>query len=253
MLGCGTSVGVPMLGCHCAVCDGGHPRNQRTRSSVLLQLPGGNLLIDTTPEMRLQLLREKIDCVNAVVYTHYHVDHLFGLDDCRVFPKFLGGALPLYCTDEVEAVIRSAFSYAFDSGTEDLPPGFLPKLDFHRIDPRPFTVLGETITPIPLMHSHFKVMGFRIGNLAYCTDVSLIPDTSLERLAGLDTLILDALRPHRPHPSHFCIEQALEVFEQLKPRRMILTHMSHEIDYDTLKATLPVGVEPGYDGLTVNF
>jgi phosphoribosyl 1,2-cyclic phosphate phosphodiesterase len=251
MLGCGTSVGVPMLGCHCAVCSSANPRNHRTRSSVLLQLAAGNVLIDTTPEMRLQLLRANIDRVHAVVYTHYHVDHLFGLDDCRVFPKYLGGALPIYCNAEVEAVIRQCFSYAFEN--DDLPLGFVPRLEFNRIERETFPVLDATLTPIPMKHAHFNVLGFRVNDLAYCTDVSEFPASSLELLRGLDTLILDALRPLKPHPSHLCLEQALAFFEQLKPRRMILTHMSHEMDYDSLADCLPAGVEPGYDGLTVDF
>ncbi len=253
VLGCGTSVGVPMLGCSCVVCTSTNPRNSRTRSSVLLQLPAGNLLIDTTPELRMQLLRETIPLVHAVLYTHYHVDHLYGLDDVRIFPKALGRALPIYCNEGVEQVIRTVFSYAFQPGSEDLPPGFLPKLEFVRIEDKPFEILGEIVTPIPLIHSRFHVLGFRIGNLAYCTDVSEIPESSWPLLEGLDVLILDTLRPAKPHPSHFCLTQALEAVERLRPKRTYLTHMSHEMDYDTLPATLPPGVELAYDGLRIEF
>lgn len=252
VLGCGTSVGVPMLGCDCAVCQSTDPRNHRTRSSVLLQLPAGNLLIDTTPEMRLQLLRERIKLVHAVLYTHYHVDHVFGLDDARTFPRYLGGPLPIYCTDDVEEVIRQAFAYAFHPGNDDLPPGVLPKLAFCRIDKDPFELLGERITPIPLIHGRFDVLGFRIGNIAYCTDVSKIPDASWPLLDNLDTLILDALKPGRPHPSHFNLEQALEVVSRLKPNRTYLTHMSHEMD-STNPPPLPPGVALAYDGLRIEF
>jgi phosphoribosyl 1,2-cyclic phosphate phosphodiesterase len=253
ILGCGTSVGVPMLGCDCAVCTSPNVRNHRTRSSVLFELSTGNILVDTTPELRVQLLREKIRRVHAVLFTHYHVDHLFGLDDCRVFPKYLGAPLPIYCGEDVEAVIRKTFSYAFDEGTPEMPVGFVPRLEFRRIDPRPFDVIGSTIIPIPMMHAHFKVFGFRIGNVAYCTDVSYIPDASLERLTGLDTLILGALRPGKAHPSHYSLEEALDVGRKIAPKRLILTHMSHEMDYDTLIRTLPANVEPAYDGLTVPF
>ncbi|MBX3397765.1 MAG: MBL fold metallo-hydrolase [Gemmataceae bacterium] len=252
VLGCGTSVGVPMLGCDCAVCQSTHPRNSRTRSSVLLKLPAGNLLIDTTPEMRLQLLREKIKLVHAIVYTHYHVDHVFGLDDARIFPRHLGGAMPIYCTDDVEEVIRKTFSYAFHPGSEDLPPGVLPKLVFQRIDANPFDVLGERLTPVPLVHGRFDVLGFRIGNVAYCTDVSAIPDASWPLLDGLDVLILDALKVGRPHPSHFNLEQALEAIARIRPRKTYLTHMSHELDYANPPA-LPDGVELAYDGLSFEF
>lgn len=253
MLGCGTSVGVPMLGCACRVCTGGQPKNQRTRSSVLFHLPQGRLLIDTTPELRLQLLREGVPFVHAVAFTHYHVDHLFGLDDARLFPRMLGGPLPIFCTDEVEDVIRNAFSYAFHPGNDGLPPGVLPKLEFRRIATEPFQVLGETVTPIPLVHARFQVLGFRIGNLAYCTDVSTIPDSSWPLLEGLDVLILDALRPERPHPSHFSMTQALAAAERVRAKRVIFTHMSHEMDYESLAPTLPPHAELGYDGLCVPF
>lgn len=252
VLGCGTSVGVPMLGCECGVCRSDHPRNSRTRSSVLLRLPAGNLLIDTTPELRLQLLRERVRLVHAVLYTHYHVDHLFGLDDCRLFPKYLGGSLPIYCTDEVEEVVRQTFSYAFHPANEELPPGVLPKLEFRRITSDPFEALGERITPIPLIHARFNVFGFRVGNLAYCTDVSRIPDESWPLLDGLDYLILDALKPGKPHPSHFNLEQALEAVARVRPRRTFLTHMGHEFDY-TNPPPMPGGVELAHDGLTIDF
>ena len=188
VLGCGTSVGVPMIGCHCRVCRSINPKNHRSRSSILLKLPAGNVLIDTTPEMRLQLIREKIDLVHAVLYTHYHADHLFGLDDVRLFPKRLGGPLPLYCTTDTEAVIRQTFSYAFTDRAALAPPGFIPQLVFRPIDANPFSVLGERIVPIPMRHSHFDVFGFRIGDVAYCTDVNDIPESSLRRLEGLDAL-----------------------------------------------------------------
>jgi len=249
VLGCGTSVGVPMIGCDCRVCTGGHPRNSRTRSSVIFQFEAGNLLIDTTPELRIQFLRERIPVAHAVAYTHYHVDHLFGLDDVRTFPHQIGGPLPLYCTDEVEAVIRSAFSYAFETGRG----GFLPSLTFERIDHRPFHVLGESVVPIPLEHAHFNVLGFRVGDLAYCTDVSRIPDASWPLLAGLDVLILDALRPTRSHNSHLTVEEAIAIGQRLNVKRLILTHMSHDIDYETLNPSLPQGVELAYDGLTIEF
>src|SRR5437868_1523009 len=209
-LGTGTSVGVPMVGCDCAVCRSADPRNHRYRCSVLVGTPEGNLLIDTSPELRLQLLREKVRVVHAVLYTHYHVDHLFGLDDLRPFPKYLGRPLPVYCNEETEEVMRRAFSYVFAPGTEHWPFGSLPRLALHRIDHEPFTVLGQTVVPIPLEHSVFNVLGFRIGDVAYCTDVSRIPDESWPLLEGVRVLILDALRL-KPHPAHFSVDQALEV------------------------------------------
>jgi phosphoribosyl 1,2-cyclic phosphate phosphodiesterase len=252
-LGTGTSVGVPMIGCDCAVCRSANPKNHRYRCSVLIGTPRGNLLIDTTPELRLQLLRADVKLVHAVVYTHYHVDHLFGLDDARLFPLLLKGPLPIYCADDVEGIIRKAFAYAFEDGAADLPAGWLPKLEFRRIDDAPFDVLSERLTPIPLKHGRFDVYGFRIGDVAYCTDVSHIPDRSWPLLEGLDVLVLDALRPGRPHPSHFSVEQALEAIERLRPRQAYLTHMSHAVDHDAVSATLPVNVALAYDGLSFPF
>lgn len=252
VLGCGTSVGVPMIGCDCRVCTSANPKNNRTRSSVLFQLPGGNLLVDTTPELRLQMVRERIPVAHAVLYTHYHVDHVFGLDDARLFPGKIGGPLPLYCTADTEDVIRQAFAYAFVPGSEDLPPGVIPKLEFRRIPPGPFPVLGELVTPIPLIHGRFDCLGFRIGDVAYCTDVSTVPESSYPMLEGLDVLILDALRPDRPHPSHLGVPQALDVIARVKPRRAYFTHMGHEMDYDHPPA-LPPNVAFAHDGLTFNF
>jgi phosphoribosyl 1,2-cyclic phosphate phosphodiesterase len=242
-----------MLGCDCPVCTSPNPRNHRFRCSVLIGTPRGNILIDTSPEARLQLLRENIRLVHAVVYTHYHIDHLFGLDDLRLFPVTLNGPLPLFCNDETEAVIRQAFAYAFEEATAHLPAGWLPKLEFRRIDERPFEVLGEVFTPIPLVHGRFSVFGFRVGDVAYCTDVSAIPDRSWPLLEGLDVLVIDALRPGKPHPSHFSVEQALQAIERVRPRQAYFTHMSHLMDYDALVKTLPPGVAPAYDGLRFEF
>ncbi len=250
-LGTGTSVGVPMLGCECPVCQSDHPRNQRYRSSVLIGAPQGNLLIDTGPEMRLQLLREKIKAVHAVLYTHYHVDHLFGLDDLRLMSRHLNGPVPIYCTDEVENVIRKAFSYAFVPDKE-LPMGAVPKLEFQRITAEPFQVLGQRITPIPLIHSHYNVFGFRIDDVAYCTDVNEIPEASWPLLEGVRILIIDALR-FKPHPAHMSLNEALEVIERLGPDKAYLTHMGHEFDYPELNPKLPAGVEMAYDGLSFVF
>src|SRR5262245_40458373 len=193
-LGTGTSVGIPMLGCDCAVCHSTNPRNHRYRCAVLISTPRGNILIDTPPELRLQLLRAKVKLVHAVLFTHYHADHLFGLDDVRPFPRHLGGPMPLYCNLETERKVLEAFSYAFVAGADQVAQGYLPKLIFHRIAEEPFNVLGQMVTPIPLEHAHFNVLGFRLGDVAYCTDVNCIPERSWPRLEGLRVLVLDALR-----------------------------------------------------------
>lgn len=253
-LGTGTSTGVPVIGCDCGVCTSADPRNHRTRPSAAVHLPGGTLLIDTTPEVRLQLLRENVRRVHALLFTHYHVDHLYGLDDVRIFPKYLGGPLPVYCTAEVEAVIREVFAYAFHPANSDLPPGFLPKMQFHRIAPRePFEVLGQRVTPIPLGHGRFDVLGFRFDGAAYCTDVNRISPESLELLRDLRVLVLDCLRDGAPHPTHFNLTGALEVVRELRPAQTYLTHMSHDMDYEAATAKLPPGVALAYDGLRFGF
>ena len=252
VLGCGTSVGVPMIGCECLVCTSADPKNNRTRASVLLQVPGGNILIDTGPELRIQLVREKIPIAHALLYTHYHADHIYGLDDVRLFPMTLKGPLPVYCTAEVERVIRQSFQYIFGREAEELPMGVLPKLEFRRIVAEPFEILGESVTPIPLTHGRFDVFGFRIGNLAYCTDANAIPETSWPLLASLDTLILDCLRPGKEHPSHFALPGALRVIDRVKPRRAFLTHLSHQMDSGD-PPPMPDHVRLAFDGQRIEF
>jgi phosphoribosyl 1,2-cyclic phosphate phosphodiesterase len=251
-LGTGTSVGVPMLGCACAVCTSTDPRNHRYRCSVLIRTSQGNLLIDTTPELRLQLLRARIGLVHAVLFTHHHADHLFGLDDLRPFPYYLGRPVPLYCDAQTEVAIRTAFAYAFTADSDTIRAGYVPQLDLHRITSEPFRVLGLDVLPVPLEHGSFHVLGFRIDDVAYCTDVNGIPAESWGRLEGLRVLVLDALRP-RLHMGHFSLDQALEVCARLKPVRTYLTHMSHELDHETTNRRLPAGIELAYDGLTFEF
>lgn len=251
-LGTGTSVGVPMVGCDCEVCQSTNPRNHRYRCAALVTLPQGNILIDTPPELRLQLLREKVRVLHAVLYTHFHADHLFGLDDVRPIPRHLGGPVPLYCAADVERKIREAFSYAFRPEAEQLPMGYVPKLVFRRIEETPFTVLGQRVVPIPLVHGSFAVLGFRIDDVAYCTDVNRIPPESWRLLEGLKVLVLDALR-HKPHPGHFSINEALEVVDRVKPKQAYFTHMTHDVDHDATNRQLPPGVELAYDGLKFEF
>ena len=250
VLGTGTSVGVPAIGCKCDVCTGHHPRNQRSRCSVILGLPAGNLLIDTSPDLRTQLLREGIGIVHAVAYTHEHSDHIMGFDDLRLFQFYLGHAVPVYCTTTVENRIRDAFDYAF-SDVEATHAGATPSVDMIRIETEPFDALGARITPIPLKHGpRFDVLGFRVGNVAYCTDVSEIPESSWPLLEGLDTLILDALRP-TPHVTHLTIDQATRIAQRLGVKQTYFTHCSCQVDYETTNASLPEGIEIAYDGLRI--
>jgi phosphoribosyl 1,2-cyclic phosphate phosphodiesterase len=200
--------------------------------------------------MRLQLLRERVDRVHAIAYTHAHADHLFGLDDARMFPRGIGGPVPVYCEAGVEDTIRRVFAYAFTQEMERLSPGGVPKLRFERIAPgERVELLGAAVLPIRLWHGRLPVLGFRIGDVAYCTDVSAIPDESWPLLEGLELLILDALR-EEPHPTHFCLQEALAVVERVRPWRTFLTHLSHGYDHGSAERLLPPGVALGYDGLS---
>lgn len=238
------------MGCGCPVCLSDNPRNKRLRSSVILGLPQGNLLIDTTPDLRTQFLREGLGVAHAVAYTHEHADHLFGLDDLRMFAYRIGGPVPLYCEPNVEQRIRHSFDYAFYNGPQT-HSGAVPQLEFHTIGLEPFQVLGATVQPLRLMHGpRCQVLGFRVGNVAYCTDTNLIPEASFELLAGVDVLILDALR-NEPHPTHFNVQGALQAIERIAPQRALLTHISHDLEYEQTNQQLPQGVELAYDGQRV--
>ncbi len=246
MLGCGTSVGVPALGCPCPVCASDHPRNQRTRCSVVLGLPGGNLLIDTSPDLRTQLLRESLGVVHAVAYTHEHSDHVVGFDDLRLMQFYLGRPVPVWCNQSVRRRLHRAFDYAF-SREEQTHVGAVPSVELRDID-GPFECLGATVIPVPLNHGpRFEVLGFRVGKVAYCTDVKSIPESSKPRLQGLDTLIISALR-QEPHATHMNIEEAIAAGRELGARQVWLTHCSCHIDYETTMATLPVGFGVAWDG-----
>ncbi|MEM6364558.1 MAG: MBL fold metallo-hydrolase [Planctomycetota bacterium] len=247
-LGTGTSVGVPAIGCDCDVCQSDDPRNNRTRCSILVELPGGNLLVDTPPDLRTQLLREKVPIVHAVLYTHEHADHLFGLDDVRLFPFRLGHPVPLFCETHVEERIRKSYDYAFTKRAAT-HPGATPQLTFETITKEPFEIWGTPIVPIPLKHGpYFDVLGFRIGNFAYCTDTNEIPEASMQLLAGLDTLVIDALR-YRPHPTHYCVDEAIEMIDRLQPRQAFLTHLSHDVEHAAGEAALPDHIHLAHDGL----
>ena len=251
VLGTGTSVGVPALGCGCDVCRSLHPRNKRSRCSVIWGLPEGNLLVDTSPDMRSQLLREGIGIVHAVAYTHEHADHVMGMDDLRVFQFYLGHSVPVYCEPPVRSTLESAFSYAFQK-VEHTHRGAVPAIEFTEIKPNvSFDVLGATVQPIRLEHGpRFQVLGFRIGNVAYCTDTSFIADESIEQLAGLDILILDALR-YDPHPTHFGLEDSIEVAQKIGAKHTYLTHCSCKLDYETVNEQTPPEIEMAYDGLRI--
>lgn len=249
-MGTGTSVGIPIVGCDCEVCTSPNPKNQRGRTSVYIGAPEGGFLIDTPPELRLQMLRENIPWVHAVLYTHSHADHLFGLDDVRISGYRLEKSVTLHCEEIVEQQIRRSFNYAFEEPTHNLHHMSRPRLDFQRVTLEPFDLLGLRIQPIRLMHGTLPILGYRINDIAFCTDVSHIPEESWQYLEGLEYLIIDALRI-KPHPTHFNLEQGLEVVERVKPRRAYFTHISHSLEHEETNASLPEHVELAFDGLSL--
>jgi len=249
-LGTGTSHGVPVIGCSCETCTSQDPRNHRTRCAVALGLPEGNLLIDAPPELRLQLVRERIGLIHAVAFTHAHADHLFGLDDLRIFPRYLGHEMPIFCREAVEERIRQTFDYAFDPSVQAYPAGGIPRLRFQSIDSSPFRVLGAHVVPIPLQHGCYECLGFRVGNVAYCTDVKTIPASSAGLLEDLDVLVLDCLRDEE-HVSHMNFEEAMATIADLRPKRAFLTHLCHRLEHEATTRRLPPGVELAYDGLRI--
>lgn len=249
MLGTGTSHGIPVIGCRCPVCLSTDPLNTRFRSGVLINAPEGKFLIDTSPDLRQQLLREKVDLVKAVLFTHNHADHIFGLDDLRIFCYHLPEPMPLYCEEIVENTIRQAYSYAF-SPPAYIAAGAIPALAFQRVGLDPIEILGLKVQPIRLMHGKLPILGYRIGNVAFCTDVSHIPEESMAQLQGLDVLVLDALR-YRTHPTHFSVDEAVQMIEKLQPKAAYLTHLCHDLDHQILESQLPRHIRVAYDGLRI--
>ena len=248
VLGSGTSVGVPTIGCSCAVCHSRDPRDQRLRPSILVSFDGHNVLIDTTPDFRQQALRACIERVDAILYTHSHADHILGLDDIRPFNFRQGGVIPIYGSAETIANVQRTFHYIFE------PRGHsetsLPRIAANVFNDEPLELFGLTFEPIRLAHGRGTVYGFRFGAAAYLTDHSDIPPESMERLRGLDVLFLDALR-HRPHPTHSTVERSLQSVRELAPRRAFFTHICHDLPHAATEETLPANVHLAYDGLQI--
>lgn len=249
LLGTGTSVGVPMIGCTCPVCTSDDPRDQRTRTGVLIEHGEQRLLVDISADFRQQALRAKLERLDALLITHCHADHVFGLDDIRPF-NFRHGPVPLYASAATWRQLRRVFYYIFE---REHTGGGLPQIIPHTIE-EDFEVAGLHITPLPLIHGRGEVTGFRFSDgqraLAFITDCNEIPPASLARLRDLDLLIIDALR-YAPHPTHLHLEKTLAYIAELQPRRALLTHMSHDLKHAELQATLPAGVAPAYDGLQI--
>lgn len=271
-LGTGTSAGIPMIGCDCAVCTSDDPRDTRHRASVLVRYPdaalgdaadpllqppnylGRQVLIDTAPELRLAATRHHLHRLDAVMYTHAHADHILGIDDLRRFNAVMDRALPIYAEQEVLDRLAIMFQYIF-APHRNVNKSFVATLDPHPLLPdEAVTLYGAKWTPMRLIHGKLPIIGFRVDrgdrSLAYCTDVSAIPPQTYPLLQELDVLVIDALR-FREHPTHMTVEQALSVIDRIGCKRAYLTHLAHDVKHSELAAQLPEHVEPAYDGLAV--
>ncbi len=252
MLGSGHSGGVPLIGCDCAVCTSGDPKNIRKRVSVLVEAGGLNILIDTSPDLHRQAIDNGIKRVDAVLYTHDHADHTHGIDELRSFNYLSGKEIPVFADKKTLEVLQQRFTYVFKGKPEyvwfrpSLTPQAIPEGEVVEFD-----VSGVVVKAFKQGHGKLESLGFRIGDFAYSTDVDLIPEKSFEALAGVKLWFVDCLRYTKSH-THSNLEQTLQWIERVKPERAVLTHMAHEFDYHTLKAELPAGVEPGYDGLAMD-
>jgi phosphoribosyl 1,2-cyclic phosphate phosphodiesterase len=250
-LGTGTSFGVPQVGCGCVVCRSDDPRDRRSRSGALLESGGSTLLIDTPPELRLQLLARGVTDLSAVLYTHEHADHTAGIDDLRIFTVRRRAHLPVYGPPETLAMLTANYRYIFDPAVTVYEGTSKPHLEPHELTPGVATeVAGVPVLPLAFPHGHLRVYGYRFGRLAYLTDVKEVGTPERAALQGLDVLVLNALW-WRPHPTHLSIDDAVALARELGARRTFLTHLTHETAHADLAARLPAGVEPAYDGLTV--
>ena len=250
-LGTGTSFGVPQIGCSCAVCRSTDPRDKRTRSGAILQADNATVLIDTPPELRLQLLAGGFSQIDAVVYTHEHADHINGIDDLRIFSVRRAQPLPIYGPAETLERVRASFNYIFDDAVRPYEGTSKPRLSLHPTEPGHRVIVAVLeVLPLAFQHGHLRVFGYRFGSLAYITDVKEIPPAAREELRGLDVLVLNALW-WRPHPTHLSISEAVDTARALGAKRTYLTHLTHETGHSELEGKLPSGIFPAYDGLTV--
>lgn len=247
-LGTGASPGIPMLGCDCAVCRSDDPKNKRLRASILVRNNGFNLLVDTSTDLRGQCLANGVTGIDAVLYTHHHADHILGLEELRSFNFFKKTAIPCYGKAQTFSHIQKTFHYIFDGNTSYA--GTLSQVTLQPIGGEPFSLGGMGVTPVEVLHGDMPILAYRFGRFAYVTDCSEIPPASREKLLGLDLLILNALR-YDPHPTHFHLQAALKAIKTLRPRRVLLTHMTHQIDHRKAGKELPEHVGLAYDGMVV--
>ncbi len=246
VLGCATSTGVPIIGCTCPVCTSENPKNKRTRCSLYVETQGKNILIDTSTDLRFQALRHSITKLDAVLYTHSHADHTHGIDELRTYNFMNNMVIPCFGNTQTLANIENNFKYIFDGVRS---AGGKPKLELNIINGE-FGIGDASVIPVEIYHADWLIYGYRIGNMAYLTDCSGIPSESMDKLQGLELLIISALR-YRPHEAHLNVEEAVMTVGELNPRLTVLTHMGHELEYDKLKSELPDGIVPAYDGMEV--
>ena len=246
MLGSGTSVGVPVIACDCSVCTSKSPRNKRLRCGLQVDFGDLSILVDTPTDLRQQALRYSIPRVDAVLFTHAHADHIYGLDELRIYNYRQRQAIPCYGSRTTLQALRKLFSYVFEEGPVG---GGKPKLTLHEVH-GPFCIGKHEIIPVPILHGELEALGFRFGKFAYVTDCSAISKSSIDLLRDVEILVLGALR-YRPHPTHFTIGEAIELSQTLGVPRTILTHLGHEVDHDNPEIPLPPGVEFGFDGLQI--
>ncbi|MFW6199234.1 MAG: MBL fold metallo-hydrolase [Gemmatimonadota bacterium] len=251
-LGTGTSFGIPVIGCACRVCRSDDPRDRRTRHGALLTFEEGRILVDTPPELRLQLVREGVESLTAVWFTHPHADHLHGIDDLRIFTSIQQQDLPAFVPVGYEDTLRRRFRYIFDESVT-VPDGTVkPEIRLRPYGPgEELAILGRTFHPVRVPHGPLSVFGFRVGGLGYVTDGKSLPPETLEVLDGVDVLVLNALWFGDPHPTHFNVEEAVEAAGRVGARRTYLTHLTHQVGHRELLRELPEGIEPAYDGLEV--
>ncbi len=248
-LGTGTSHGIPVIGCKCATCSSSNPKNKRYRSSVLFSKDNKNLLIDTTPEFRLQALREDICDLDGVLYTHTHADHLNGIDDLRVFTR--RKSLPIYGSTSTIEEIKRRFKYVLKNEKDSVTS--IPHLFSNVLEPyKKYEIAGFEVTPLPILHGSLPIFGYRIFDVAYLTDTNHIPEKTMEYLKGLDLLVIVALQ-HRVHFTHFNLESAIEVAKQIGAKRTLFTHIAHGLEHEKENANLPENMELAYDTLQIEF
>jgi len=252
LLGTGTSFGVPQIGCRCPTCTSTDPRDRRTRTAALIETQGKRLLIDTPPELRLQLVAARVDQIDAVLFTHAHADHVHGIDDLRALSVRQGSMLPAYGSRATMAELIARFPYIFDPSIVVQPGTSKPELAAQTLDAGTASVIaGIAVLPIALPHGEREVFGYRVGDVAYLTDVKAIPDDVMQQLRGLEVLVLNALLS-RPHPLHLSIPEAIETARRVGAGRTFFTHLTHEFTHAALAAQLPAGIAPAHDGLVID-